>query len=88
MNAISFFSLLIMTVGIILTILNRKKPHKFVTWSVALCTILHFFSYALFSTIMANTLAFGFILIGLIIGGTFGFFVKFTKKDKDKQYRN
>ena len=86
MNAISFFSLLIMTVGIILTILNRKKPHKFVTWSVALCTILHFFSYALFSTIMANTLAFGFILIGLIIGGTFGFFVKFTKKDKDIYY--
>ena len=45
-----------------------------------------FFSYALFSTIMANTLAFGFILIGLIIGGTFGFFVKFTKKDKDIYY--
>ena len=87
MNIISFFSLILMTVGIVITVLTRKKPHKFIVWSVIVCTALQFLSFLMFSGIMEKKSAFGFVFLGLLIGAVCGVFVKFTKTGKDIFYR-
>lgn len=86
MNIISFFSLFLMIGGITVTILTRKQQRKLIGWSVIVCTLFQFFSFALFSGIMEKRISLGFILLGMIVGAVCGAFIKFKKSEKHIYY--
>lgn len=86
-NIMPYIGLILMLVGIAAALITRKNPRKVVMRSIIAALVLQTLSFMFFAGMMHKTQAIGWVLLGLIVGGIFGFLIKLQRSEKEVFYQ-